>query len=277
MPSSCARALAVALALAVPGLLACASSGTQDEESASRGLRRVTKTGVMRVGMSGEQPPLTMTTRSGKMIGLDVALANVLAGAMGVEVEFVRLPFGELLDALEAGQLEIVMSGMTITPARSRRATFIGPYFTSGKTLCTRSEELAAVELAKDLNRPTKKLSALAGSTSEKFVQEMLPRATLLVSASLDDAIRRAIDGEADALMADRETCHFARLRHPDARLLLGRTTFTIEPMGIAVQRDDPRFARMIETFLASLEKTGAIQRARDFWFRDDSWVKDLQ
>ena len=33
-------------------------------------------------------------------------------------------------ESLDAGALDMVMSGMTITPERSKRATFIGPYFT---------------------------------------------------------------------------------------------------------------------------------------------------
>ena len=103
------------------------------------GLSRIVDSGEIRVGTSGEQPPLTMTARNGELIGLDVALSRVLAQSMGVEARFVRLPFRKLLDSLEAGEVDLVMSGMTITPARSRRATFVGPYYTSGKSILTRS------------------------------------------------------------------------------------------------------------------------------------------
>jgi ABC-type amino acid transport substrate-binding protein len=48
--------------------------------------------------------------------------------------------------------VDVAMSGMTITPRRVERVTFVGPYFTSSKTLLTRSEELAAIEIPEDLD-----------------------------------------------------------------------------------------------------------------------------
>ena len=58
----------------------------------------------MRVGMSANQPPFNAKSRSGQHIGLEVDLARALAGAMGVKLEIVEKPFGQLLPALEKGQ-----------------------------------------------------------------------------------------------------------------------------------------------------------------------------
>ncbi len=258
--------------------LGCAGGGAEKPAaSPSPGLERIARTGRVRIGTTGEQPPLSMTSRSGELLGLDIALSRVLARSMGVEAEFVKLPFGELLDALADHELEMVMSGVTITPARSERVTFVGPYFTSGKTILTRSPELAAIEIAADLNRPELRLAALAGSTSESFVAESMPSATLVPIASLDEAIQRVIAGAVDALVADRETGHFAVLRNPDAGLLTSKMPFTVEPMGIAVPLDDPRFARLVQIYLNAVEDSGVLEQARQFWFRDPSWVGELR
>lgn len=243
----------------------------------SRGLSQIARTGEIRIGMTGEQPPLTMTTRSGELIGLDVALSRVLASSMGVEARFVRLPFKKLLDALDAGEIDMVMSGMTITPERSRRATFIGPYYTSGKSILTKSQRFAKVEIPEDLDAPDIRIAALAGSTSESFVRDSMPRATLVPSKQLEDAIQKVRDGKVDVLVADRETCSFAVLRYPEAGLINPPVTFTVEPMGIAVNPEDPRLANLIQTYLNALEKQGVLDRARQFWFKDPSWVKDLR
>jgi polar amino acid transport system substrate-binding protein len=227
--------------------------------------------------MSGEQPPLNMTARNGELIGLEVALARVLAQAMGVEAQLVRLPFGQLLEALENGDVDLVMSGMTITPERSNRVTFVGPYYTSGKALLTRSKELAAVEVPEDLDSPERRFAALSGSTSEAFARRSLSRAKLITTARLEEAIQKVRDGQIDALVADRETCTFAVLRYPEAELIASSATFTVEPMGIAVPPDDPRLANMVQTYLNALEDRGVLEKARNFWFKDSSWVKDLR
>jgi ABC-type amino acid transport substrate-binding protein len=243
----------------------------------SPGLAYIARTGEIRIGTSGEQPPLTMTTRAGDLIGLDIAFARVLAQAMGVEPRFVPLPFGQLIGAIEKGEVELVMSGMTINPERSNRVAFVGPYYTSGKAILTRSKKLAAATIPQELDSPKLRFAALAGSTSEAFVTQMLPRAELVATEHLDAAVAMVIAGDANALVADRETCHFAVLRHPDAGLLASEATFSVEPMGIALSLDDPRLANLVQTYLDALAQSGALESAQAFWFQDKSWVGSIR
>lgn len=266
------RITLVFLVLALALALGCGAK----QQPQGGGLSRIVDSGELRIGMSGEQPPLTMKSRTGELLGLDVALGRVLAQSMGVKANFVQMPFAKLLDALEKHEVDLVMSGMTITPERTARAAFIGPYFTSGKSLLTRSPQIAAVQLAADLNTPKLRLAALKGSTSEAFVRNTMPAAKLVATEGLNQAIQKVIDGKADALIADRETCAFAVLRFPDAGLIDAEAAFTVEPMGIAVPLDEPRLANLVQTYLNALAERGTLAKAQQFWLRDPSWVKDL-
>ena len=125
--------------------------------------------------MSGEQAPLNMVSRSGELIGYEVELARMLAVSMGVTPRFVQIPFPRLLESLEAGEVDLVMSGMTITPKRNSRVAFVGPYYVSGKSVLTKSRTLAAVEETEDLNLPSFRFAALGDSTSEEFVKRLAP------------------------------------------------------------------------------------------------------
>ena len=268
------RALLLAWILSLVFLGACASFSRKEE---ARGLSRIVESGELRIGMSGEQPPLSMTARNGELFGLDVALGRVLAQSMGVEAKLLRRPFGELIEALEDHEVDLVMSGMTITPERARRVAFIGPYYTSGKSLLTRSRQLADVKVAKDLDSSELRFAALKGSTSESFVENTLPSARLVTTEGLDEAVQKVIDGKVDALVADRETCAFSVLRHPEAGLLAAGATFTLEPMGIGVPLDQPRLANLVQTYLNALAERGILKKAKAFWLKDPSWVKDLR
>ena len=108
-------------------------------------------------------------------------------------------------------------------------------------------------------------------------MKRLLPHASLVATEHLDAAVQKVIDGEVDALVADRETCHFAALRHPDAGLITSEASFTVEPMGIALAPDDPRLANLVQTYLDALAQSGALEKARTFWFRDESWVGELK
>ena len=72
-------------------------------------LQRVVDFKVLKVGMSGNQPPMTMTNREGGMMGFDVDLAKALADAMKVKLEIIPMPFGELMGALEKDKIDMVL------------------------------------------------------------------------------------------------------------------------------------------------------------------------
>ncbi len=265
--------LRTCLAAVLIVLVASASAFAEEE----RGLSRILKTGELRVGVSGEQPPLNMTAKSGELIGMEIALMRVLAQSMGVEVRFIKRPFGQLLDTLDAGQVDLVMSGMTINPERIQRAAFVGPYYTSGKTILTKNAKLAAATIPQDLEAMEPKMVALAGSTSEAFALRSLSRASLTTTSTLEEAIAKVLDGSADLLVADLETCLFAALRHEGAGLLVSDARFTVEPMGIAVPLEESRLANLLEHYLSALRESGALAKARNFWFDDAAWVGDLR
>jgi hypothetical protein len=172
------RLLVLVLGLAL-GLVAL-PSGSFAETSAV--LARVVESGKLRVGMSGDQPPLNFKTNTGEFAGFEVDMARGMAGLMGVELEIVQKPFGELLGALESGKVDMVLSGMTITAQRNLRVAFIGPYYLSGKSILTKSAALAGLSSPADLNRAEVKLATLKGSTSQDFVEMLLPEATLVGS-----------------------------------------------------------------------------------------------
>ena len=71
--------------------------------SASPTLDRVLKNNVLKVAMSGDQPPFNVMSRNKKMIGYDVDLANYFASTMQVKLEIVQMPFGEIADAVKNG------------------------------------------------------------------------------------------------------------------------------------------------------------------------------
>jgi ABC-type amino acid transport substrate-binding protein len=140
-------------------------------------LRRVIDFKVLKVGMSGNQPPMTMTNRDGALMGFDVDVAKALADAMKVKLEIVPMPFGELLPALEQDKVDIVLSGLSITPERTEMVSFVGPYMMSGKSILTKDSVLAKIEASEDFNRKDLKLAALKSSTSASFVQAVAPEA----------------------------------------------------------------------------------------------------
>jgi polar amino acid transport system substrate-binding protein len=239
-------------------------------------LDRILESGELRVGLSGNQPPLNMKNKSGEIIGLEVDLLEALAVSMGLETRLVAMPFADLLPALEQGDVDLVMSGMTITPERNARVAFVGPYVISGKSLLTKSKTIANVESVAALDRPDRTYAALRGSTSEAFVKTNLPQAKLVATRDYDVAVQMVIDDEVDALIADYPICALSVARHPLAGLSMLVTPFTVEPLGIALPANDPLFVNLVENYLRTLDGTGLLTQLKAKWFSDGSWIAEL-
>ena len=122
-------------------LAGCATATTAP--SSSPGLDRIRAKGELVVGTAASMPPLNMTTKTGEIIGLEMDLARAMAAAMKVKLRLAAMPFANLLPALEAGQVDMILSGMTMTPERNMRFAFVGPYFVSGKSFLAKEATLA--------------------------------------------------------------------------------------------------------------------------------------
>jgi len=265
--------LACIAALALLGLSACQSLA---RPGAATRIDSILASGELRVGLSAKQPPLNMKNRKGEVIGLEADLVRTLADSMGVEPRFEVLPFADLLSALEGGKVDIVISGMTITPQRNARVAFAGPYLISGKSLLTKSEELSNAEDTGLLDDARFTYAALQQSTSERFVRQELPKAKLRTTEDYDAAVALVLNDQVDAMVADFPICALSELRYPDAGLSRHRSPFTIEPLGIALPADDTLLVNLVQNYLRTLEDSGILTGLKAKWFSKGDWIQDL-
>lgn len=261
---------AFALILAVAMLLAVANIG-----AAGKAMDSVLKKGELVVGITGSQPPLNATDKEGKIIGLDADIARLIAKNMGVKIKFATMPFPDLLPALEAGKVDMVLSSMTMTLERNLRVAFVGPYYISGKGILTKTQTIGAMQQAEGLNNPEFKVAVLQNSTSQQFVEDAAPKAKVVPTKSYDEAIELLFQDKVNALVADFPFCAFTAFRYHDKGLVAGQSKFTVEPLGIAVP-EDTLLINWLGNFLNMLEASGQMKVLNKRWFQDGSWINQL-
>jgi len=239
-------------------------------------LNAIVQRGELRVGCAGDMPPLNMVTKEGALIGMEIDLAELIADAMGVAPKLVTMPFAELLPALEAGRIDMIISNMTMTAKRNLRVAFVGPYFVSGKALLTRFKTVAAVKDPAELNHSKTTLSTLEGSTSRDFARDFMPEAMVYAAGSYTEAVQMVVDGRVDAMLADYPICVVSVWRFPDAGLISLISPLTREPIGIAVPAGDPLLVNWLENYLEYLDDTEVLDAMRERWFSRGAWLERL-
>jgi len=258
-------ALALALTLAFTGAA-----------NAGQILDRIQKKGELAVGMSGEQPPLNATSRDGKVIGLEADIAARMASAMGVKLRLARMPFSELLPALSEGKIDVILSGMTMSPTRNLKVAFVGPYYVTGKAFLTKNETFASLKNADGIDKPEYTVAALKGSTSQEYVEKILPNAKLVPTKNYDEALDLVIRDKAHVMVADHHFCLVSAARFKEKGLTTVTAPFTYEPIGVAMPDGDPLLVNWVQNFLVALNGSGDLKKMSERWFNDASWLKEL-
>jgi len=240
---------------------------TEARDSDESTLSRIAERGELILGTSANMAPMTFKQKDGKVVGLDIDLARLMAKSMDAKLSIKTMPFGELLAALERGDVDVVISNMTITTRRNLRAAFVGPYMSSGKCIITKEERVARAEQAEDLNTAETHMVVMAGTTSEDFVKTLLPEAIITTTESLDSAVNMVIKDEAGGMLTDYPICLSILKDNPEAGFVSLFSLLTYEPIGIALPANDPLFVNWTENFLQRLEGTGILDEIGKHWF----------
>jgi polar amino acid transport system substrate-binding protein len=240
-------------------------------------LATIVKNGEIRIGTSGNQPPYSMKSKTGELVGYEIDLANALATNMGVKLKLVQMPFSELMDALRSGKIDAIMSGMTITPERNLVALFAGPYNISGKSILTKSNKVD--ELSTDTSAGGKKykIVCLKGSTSEEFVKTVMKKNQLIAVENYNDAVNMVINDQADAMVADRPICVISIMKYPGKDLVTTKDPLTVEPIGMALPSSDPQFLNLVTNYISTLQISGILAALEKKWFNDGSWMLNVE
>ena len=83
-----------------------------------------------------------MDEKTGQAAGFDVDSLNWIAKTMGVEITHKPMAWDGIIPALLAKQIDMVGSGMSITPERSKMVQFSDPYWTIRKIFITKKGSL---------------------------------------------------------------------------------------------------------------------------------------
>ena len=139
-------------------------------------LAAIRKRGVINIGIA-PIVPWAFRDPKGELLGFEIDIGRQVAAGLGVDVNFVMMPFRLLIDALESGRVDIIASGLSITPERALVVDFSRPYSQSALELAVRKGAPTEV----DVGKTATVLGMRGGGLAEDLARSQFPRATIKI------------------------------------------------------------------------------------------------
>ena len=153
-----------------------------------------------------------------RMTGFEAELAALLAADLGVQAKFVQGPWQNLPALLETGQIDVVLNGYELTPARAGRMEHTRPYYIYQLVLLGRRDNPRLTRW-QDLDKPRHdqpklKIGVLEASGAHTYLnQHYADKVEIVVYEGTTDAMREVETGKLDATLADLPAAIFYRHR----------------------------------------------------------------
>jgi polar amino acid transport system substrate-binding protein len=259
----------VALTSTILAAPAFAQTATQSLSSESV-IETIKKDGVIRIGLS-IFTPWSMRDINGELIGFELDVGRALAEDMGVEVEFVPTAWDGIIPQLVSGNFDVIISGMSVTPARNLTINFTNPYAYSGLTILSNTAMIDGFTL-KDYNSADVTFGARRGGTPATVIGQLFPEATLLLFDEDGAATQEVLNGNAHATMGAEPTPSIEARRYPDTLSVPFDQTFLATGEGFGLRKGDADALNFFNNWIAVRHANGWLKERNDYWFKGTDW-----
>lgn len=246
--------------LLIAALLTLLSSNLSAQESEAT-LQKIERTGEFVIGYRADSSPLSYENADGQPSGYSVdmcrrvaASVNAHFGEKHIETKFVRISSDERISAVVNGKIDIECGSTTITLSRQEQVDFSLPTFVTGGSAL--SLTASGIQSMSDLSGKT--VGVARNTTTVKQLQDYLEQnlidAQIVIVDDRNEGMKRLNRGDIDALASDQIVLigQVIEAINPK-RYSLVSETFSYEPYGFALRRNDADFRLVVNKAISQL------------------------
>lgn len=212
-------------------------------------------------GTNAEFPPFEFIAAKGvigEFDGIDMVIADLIAKDNGMTAEISNMEFDSLLIALENGQVDAVIAGMTVDPERAEKVDFSIPYYQATQVMIVKEDST----IAKAEDMAGKKIAVIQGYTGEMCVGKMGYEYTSFKKGT--DAVMELVNGKAEVVVIDSATASKYVADNEGLKIVEDADAFGNEEYAIAVKKGNKELLDKINASLKELLDSGKIAELGD-------------
>ncbi|WP_155285874.1 ABC transporter substrate-binding protein/permease [Lacticaseibacillus zhaodongensis] len=174
--------------------------------AADDSLQKIKDKGTIVMGTSPDYAPYEFLVNVGgknRVEGMDVEVAKQIASDLGVKLKIKQMDFDQLLVALETKKVDMVISGMSPTPARAKNVDFSHIYYKGGQDILVNKADAKIYAKGKDALR-NKNIGAQTGSLQYELAKKQVPGATVKGLGKVTDLILALKSHKVDAVNVEK-------------------------------------------------------------------------
>ncbi|MEM7402697.1 MAG: ABC transporter substrate-binding protein [Myxococcota bacterium] len=213
---------------------------------------------VYRVGLSADYPPFEFQ-QNGQLVGFDVDLAHLIAHELEAKVVFQEMDFAGLIPSLQAGRIDMIISGVSRTPEREKNVDFSRPYYQNHLAAVTLQKELLATQKLEG-----KRLGAQLGTVMYEFVQQV-PKASVVALSQHHQLLQALKSGHIDVLICEKAQAHAFQQSDPKLYYWLVGKVGTGYSVALAKQTKST-LRDQVDQAITQLQRSGKLDALQQKW-----------
>ena len=157
---------------------------------------------VLKVGTDATYPPMeTVDEATGEIVGFDIDMLTAVCERINCVLQFVNTAWDGIFAALQQGEFDLVVSGVSITAERDESMDFSDPYLVVSQAILVRVED--AELTAEDFTGGGRKLAAQTATTNAQLAEELVGRDNVSLYDAFAGAILALQNGDVDGVVID--------------------------------------------------------------------------
>ena len=220
------------------------------------------------VGSSATYRPFAYENPAKEIVGYDIDIIKAVAQKAGLQIKIVNTPWTGIFAALNNGDVDLVISGVTINEKRKQSYDFTAPYFEARQLIAVNKD--STVKSLKDL--AGKKVSVVTGSTADDIASREFGKTSPDIRRfeSTPVIISELANGGVDAAIGDNGVIAFRTQEHKHLKTVAD-ANFPKEFFGIVVKQGNKALLDKLNTGLAAIKADGTYAQIYKKWFQADA------